>query len=111
MDALAGGYRPTDDKDGVVSTNGAEYVTPTLAVEGSRNGLGAAGHRAQNEHLTDAVDAQKQLWQQGIEGGSALLDISVRDRVTRALGCRHPGEPQLTQIAGKSCLRYIPAAL
>src|ERR1700704_2410084 len=109
--ALPGGHGTTDDQDGVVAADGAQNVGPALSVEGGRDRLGATRHGAEDDHLADAIDAEKKLGKEGIESGPALLYTAVGNGVSGSLGGRHPGQAQLAEIAGESCLGYIPATL
>lgn len=111
MDALAGGNRAANDEDGVVAADGAEYVAPALAVEGSGDRLGAAGYRPQHQHLAHTVNAQEKLWKKGVERSSALLNVAVGDGVARAFWSRHSGQTELAQIAREGRLGDIPASL
>src|SRR2546423_11238239 len=99
LDAFPGGDRTADDEDGVVATDGTEYVAPRLAIEGSSDRLGAARDGSEHQHLANAVDAQKKLRQQRVERGSALLDITVSYGIAGTLGCWHARQSQLPQVA------------
>jgi hypothetical protein len=61
--AVAGSNGPADDEDGVVAADGAQDIRPSLTVQGRRDGLGATRHCAEDQHLTNAIDPQKKLWQ------------------------------------------------
>src|SRR6185295_10798210 len=106
-----GGEGAADDEDRVVTADGAQDVGPALAIESGGDRLRAARHGAENDHLTDTVNPQKELGKQGVESGAALLYAPVGDRVSRSLGGRHPGQAELAQITGKCRLCYVPAAL
>lgn len=108
---LPGGDGPADDEDGIVAADGPENVRPALAIEGSRNRLGTAGNGAQDKHLTDAVDAQKQLGEQGVERSPALFYAAVRYGVTRTLGGGNTSEPELTKVTRQGRLGDIPSTL
>lgn len=108
---LSGGHRATNDEDGIVAPDGAEDVGPRLTVERRSNGLGTSRDGTKDEHLADAIDAQKQLRQQGVESGTALLYTSVGDSVSRTFGRGDSGQPQLAEIPRESRLGDIPPAL
>ena len=111
MDALPGGDGAADDKDGVIPANRAEDVAPSLPVEGGRNGLGAARYRSQHQHLAHPVHTQKELRKKCVEGGPALLDIAIGDRVARAFRGGDSRQSQLAQVSRQSSLGHVPAAL
>src|SRR3989337_920441 len=86
QDPVARRRRATDDENRVVSADGSQDVGPTFPVERGGDRLGAAGNRAQDDHLTDSVHTKKQLRQQRIESGATFLDTAIRYGVARALG-------------------------
>lgn len=111
VNALPGGDRPADYKDGVVTANRAQYVAPPLAVEGGGNRLGAARYRSQYEHLAHPVNTQKELRKKRVERGPALLDVAIGDRVACAFRGRDSRQSQLAQVSRQGSLGHVPAAL
>src|SRR5205809_6558335 len=108
---IASRDRAADDEDCIVSSHRAEHVGPGLTVEGGGDWLGASRNGAKNEQLPGAIDAKNQLGQQRLQGSTTLLYASVGYAIARAFRRGDPGEPQLPQIPGESCLGYVPSAL
>jgi hypothetical protein len=111
MNPLTACYRATNDQNGIVTPDGAEYVSPALPVEGGGDGLSPSRNGAENEHFADTVDAQKKLWQQSIERRSAFFDAAVGDGVPGSFRRRNAGQTELPEITGESCLGHVPPTL
>jgi hypothetical protein len=109
--ALTGGDGAADDQDRIVAPNGAKHIGPSLAIEGSSDGLGTSGNRAEHEHLAHTVDPEEELRQKSIERCSAFLYAAVGNSISGAFGSRNPGKPQFPQVTRECCLGHIPAAL
>ena len=110
-DAVSSGDRPRDNENRVVSAHSSEDVGPAFTVQGSGDRLGTSGHRSQDQHFSDAVKAKKQLRQECIESGAAILNAAVGHRIACSIGSRDAGEPELAQIARQRRLGDVPAPL
>ena len=109
--AIAGGDRAADYQYGIVAPDSPQYVGPAFAVERGSDWLSASRNGPQDKHFTDAIESKKQLRQEGVERGAALLYATVGNSVSGAFGRRDAGEPELAQVAGEGCLGYVPPAL
>ena len=109
--AVAGGDRAADYQYGIVAPDSPQYVGPAFAVECGSDWLSSSRNGPQDKHFTDAIESKKQLRQEGVERGAALLYAPVGNSVSGALRCRDAGEPELAQIAGEGCLGYVPPPL
>lgn len=110
-DALPGSDRPADYENCVVASNCAEDVRPGLAIERGGNGLSTTGNSPKDKHLANAVDAQEELGQQGVQCRPALLYATVGDRVACAFRGGNSGQPELAEIPGQRSLGHVPSAL
>src|SRR6266536_2209748 len=85
--------RATNNEDCVVPSDSPQDIRPSFTVECSCDRLSSARNCPQYYHLAHAVNTQKKLRQESLEGHPALLDRPVGNSVPRSLWSRHPRQP------------------
>jgi hypothetical protein len=112
LEAFTRNGRPTDHENRVIAADRSEHVRPRLAVESRCHGLSAAGNRAHDDQLADAIDTRQQLRQQSVQGWAGrAADGTVGNGVANALGRGDARQTQLAQVARERGLRYVPTTL